>query len=379
MTRISLDDVSKYYDAGETVANYRLNLDVADGEFIVLLGPSGCGKTTALRLVAGLEEPSEGAIYFDGERVDTESPSARNVAMVFQNYALYPHMSVQENIAYPLKVRGIPPDERDRRIEEVTELLHIEEQVGSKPSELSGGQRQRVALARAIVRKPSVFLLDEPLSNLDAKLRQEMRSELKRLQDELDVTTIYVTHNQEEAMSMAHRVAVMNEGTIRQVAPPEELYARPRTEWVARFIGSPPMNLFPGTRRDGSIHLGDAGTITLDGVGGGEQAGAETASQDLVQADEREDAGAVALEADVSLGVRPENLSVATEPPASGNAIEGTVDTVEPLGEYTIVNVIVNGQLVNAKVPDTGVTRDDRVYLTFDDAYLYDESGELIH
>jgi multiple sugar transport system ATP-binding protein len=378
MTRISLDDVSKYYDAGETVANYRLNLDVADGEFIVLLGPSGCGKTTALRLVAGLEEPSEGAIYFDGERVDTESPSARNVAMVFQNYALYPHMSVQENIAYPLKVRGIPPDERDRRIEEVTELLHIEEQVGSKPSELSGGQRQRVALARAIVRKPSVFLLDEPLSNLDAKLRQEMRSELKRLQDELDVTTIYVTHNQEEAMSMAHRVAVMNEGTIRQVAPPEELYARPRTEWVARFIGSPPMNLFPGTRRDGSIHLGDAGTITLDGVGGGEQAGAETASQDLVQADEREDAGAVALEADVSLGVRPENLSVATEPPASGNAIEGTVDTVEPLGEYTIVNVIVNGQLVNAKVPDTGVTRDDRVYLTFDDAYLYDESGELI-
>jgi len=378
MTRISLDDVSKYYDAGETVANYRLNLDVADGEFIVLLGPSGCGKTTALRLVAGLEEPSEGAIYFDGERVDTESPSARNVAMVFQNYALYPHMSVQENIAYPLKIRGIPPDERDRRIEEVTELLHIEEQVGSKPSELSGGQRQRVALARAIVRKPSVFLLDEPLSNLDAKLRQEMRSELKRLQDELDVTTIYVTHNQEEAMSMAHRVAVMNEGTIRQVAPPEELYARPRTEWVARFIGSPPMNLFPGTRRDGSIHLGDAGTITLDGVGGGEQAGAETASQDLVQADEREDAGAVALEADVSLGVRPENLSVATEPPASGNAIEGTVDTVEPLGEYTIVNVIVNGQLVNAKVPDTGVTRDDRVYLTFDDAYLYDESGELI-
>lgn len=380
MTRISLDNVSKYYDVGETVANYRLNLEIEEGEFLVVLGPSGCGKTTALRLIAGLEEPSEGAIHFDGERVDNKSPSDRNVAMVFQNYALYPHMSVRENIAYPLKVRGIPPDERDRRIEEVTELLHIEEQVESMPNELSGGQRQRVALARAIVREPSVFLLDEPLSNLDAKLRQEMRSELKRLQDELDVTTVYVTHNQEEAMSMADRVAVMNEGTIRQVAPPEELYSRPRTEWVARFIGSPPMNLFRGTRHNGSIDLGEAGTITLDSVGADEQAGTETASQDLVQADEREEEGAVALEADVSLGVRPEDLSVTTEPPSDGNAIEGTVDTVEPLGEYTIVNVIANDQFVNAKVPETSVTRDDRVYLTFDDsdAYLYDENGELM-
>lgn len=181
-------------------------------------------------------------------------------------------------------------------------------------------------------------------------------------------------------MSMADRVAVMNEGTIRQVAPPDELYSRPRTEWVARFIGSPPMNLFRGTRRNGSIDLGEAGTITLDGAGGGERAGTETGARDLVQADEREDPGTAALEADVSLGVRPEDISVTTDPPSGGNSIEGTVDTVEPLGEYTIVNVTANDQLVNAKVSETSVTRDDRAYLTFDDrdAYLYDENGELV-
>ncbi|WP_276255775.1 ABC transporter ATP-binding protein [Halomontanus rarus] len=356
-----MDGVSKYFDAGETVANYRLDLEVADGEFLVILGPSGCGKTTALRLIAGLETPSEGDIYFDDERVNRRSPSDRNVAMVFQNYALYPHMSVRENIAYPLKIRGIPPDERDRRIEEVTELLHIEGQVDKHPGELSGGQRQRVALARAIVREPSVFLLDEPLSNLDAKLRQEMRSELKRLQDELDITTIYVTHNQEEAMSMADNVVVMYRGTIQQIAPPEELYARPRTAWVARFIGSPPMNLFRGTRRNGAVDLGDAGTVTLDGVVGSDLE-ADTAA------------------GDVSLGVRPEDLFISTDSPTDGNAIEGTVDTVEPLGEYALVNVSVNDQLVTVKVSDAGVERDDRVYLTFgdDDAYLYDENGELL-
>ncbi|SDR30855.1 ABC transporter ATP-binding protein [Natronobacterium texcoconense] len=354
-----MEEVSKYFDGGETVANYRVNLEAEDGEFVVILGPSGCGKTTALRLIAGLEEPSDGDIYFDDQRVNRWSPSDRNVAMVFQNYALYPHMTVRENIAYPLKVRGIPPDERDRRIEEVTELLHIEGQIAKRPAALSGGQRQRVALARAIVREPSVFLLDEPLSNLDAKLRQEMRSELKRLQDELAITTIYVTHNQEEAMSMADTVVVMNQGTIQQVAPPEELYSRPRTEWVARFIGSPPMNLFEGQRQDGSITVGEAGTVSLEGV-----AGARGTDGD----------------GDVSLGVRPEDLFISTEPPESGNAIEGRVDTVEPLGEYTLVNVAVNDQLVNVKVGDAAVGRGDRVYLTFDDsdAYLYDEDGELV-
>ncbi|WP_252699566.1 ABC transporter ATP-binding protein [Natronosalvus vescus] len=375
MVAITLENVSKYF--GDTVANYQVSLEVEDAEFLVILGPSGCGKTTALRMIAGLEQPSEGAIYFDDDRVDNRSPSARNVAMVFQNYALYPHMTVGENIGYPLKVRGFSPDERDEKVEEVTELLHIEDQVAKKPGELSGGQRQRVALARAIVREPSVFLLDEPLSNLDAKLRQEMRIELKRLQNELDITTVYVTHNQEEAMGMADTVAVMNQGTVQQVAPPQELYDRPRTAWVAQFIGSPPMNLFEGTRRNGSIDLGAAGTVDLGGV--------IEAKGAVVETGEREDVGTASVVAadsqgEVSLGVRPENLTLTTTRPSSGNVIEGTVDTVEPLGEYILINVTVNEQIVNAKVADRSVSRGDRVYLTFDadDAYVYDTNGELV-
>ncbi|WP_247731753.1 ABC transporter ATP-binding protein [Halovivax limisalsi] len=396
-------DVSKYFDGGETVANYRLNLDVEDGEFVVILGPSGCGKTTALRLIAGLEQPSEGEIYFDDDRVDGWSPSARNVAMVFQNYALYPHMSVRGNIEYPLKVRGMEPAERDRRIDEVLSLLHIEDQADKPPSDLSGGQRQRVSLARAIVREPSVFLLDEPLSNLDAKLRQEMRVELKRLQDELDITTVYVTHNQEEAMSMADRVVVMNRGTIRQIAPPGELYERPRTAWVARFIGSPPMNLLEGVRTNGAIDLGDAGTVELDiqGGTGGQRPEPETGSvtagepaepEPVAATDSGESGGTVVASggevtqepergADaVSLGVRPEDFSLAADPPSSTNAIEGEVDTVEPLGEYALVNVTVNDRLVTVKEPETRLGRGDRVYLTFEDAdaYVYDANGELV-
>ena len=353
MTRISMRSVSKYFDGGDTVANYKLDLEVEDGEFLVFLGPSGCGKTTALRMIAGLETPSDGEIYFDDDRVDQDPPADRNVAMVFQNYALYPHMNVRENIEYPLKVRDVPPEERDERVAEVAELLHIEDQLDSDPAEISGGQRQRTSLARAIVREPSVFLLDEPLSNLDAKLRLEMRSELKRLQNELDITTVYVTHNQEEAMSMGDRIAVMNEGTIRQVAEPEELYRRPQTTWIANFIGSPPMNLFPGHRRNGSIDLDSGDTVPTK---------TETESDD------------------VSLGIRPEDMVVTTEPPESEWSIQGTVETVEPLGEYVLVNVDVAGELINVKVPSTEVEPGTTVYLTFEpeDAYLYDGDGILV-
>ena len=375
MVAITLENVSKYF--GDTVANYRVSLEVEDGEFLVILGPSGCGKTTTLRLIAGLEQPSEGSVYFDDHPVDNRSPSARNVAMVFQNYALYPHMTVGDNIGYPLKVRGFSPPERDENVQEVTQLLHIEDQVDKKPGALSGGQRQRVALARAIVREPSVFLLDEPLSNLDAKLRQEMRIELKRLQNELEITTVYVTHNQEEAMSMADRVAVMNKGTVQQVAPPQELYDHPRTAWVAQFIGSPPMNLFQGTRRNGSIDLGEAGTVDVGSVVGAEDAVVETGDRDDVRA-----ASVMAPDSQgaVSLGVRPENLTLSTSRPSARNVIEGTVDTIEPMGEYILVNVSVNDQIVNAKVSDLTVSRGDRVYLTFDDddAYVYDTNGELV-
>ncbi|MFC6890140.1 ABC transporter ATP-binding protein [Halorubrum trueperi] len=345
--------VSKYFDGGDTVANYKLDLEVEDGEFLVFLGPSGCGKTTALRMIAGLETPSDGEIYFDDDRVDGKQPADRNVAMVFQNYALYPHMTVRENIEYPLKIQGIPPEERDERVAETAELLHIEEQLGSDPAEISGGQRQRTSLARAIIRKPSVFLLDEPLSNLDAKLRLEMRSELKRLQSELDITTVYVTHNQEEAMSMGDRIAVMNQGTIRQVADPEELYRRPQTTWVADFIGSPPMNLFEGIQADGTVDLAGENELPTK---------TPTASET------------------VSVGVRPEDMSVDSDSPETDWAIRGTVETVEPLGEYVLVNVDVDGKFVNVKVPTTDVEPEQQVSLTFEpeDAYLYDGDGELV-
>jgi len=353
MTRISMRSVSKYFDGGETVANYKLDLEVEDGEFVVFLGPSGCGKTTALRMIAGLETPSEGEIHFDDERVDGTAPADRNVAMVFQNYALYPHMTVRENIEYPLKIQGVPPEERDERIAEVVDLLHIEEQLGSDPGEISGGQRQRTSLARAIIREPSVFLLDEPLSNLDAKLRLEMRSELKRIQKELGITTVYVTHNQEEAMSMGDRIVVMNHGTIRQVAEPEELYRRPRTMWVAEFIGSPPMNLFEGTFRNGSVALAGGNTLP---------APAEPSSNE------------------VSLGVRPEDVSLATGRPDTAWTLPGTVRTVEPLGEYVLVNVEVADSVVNVKVPRTDIEPDRRIHLRFDpdDVYLYNGDGELV-
>ena len=352
MARIELRDLSKYYDAGGIVANYKLNLDIADGEFVAILGPSGCGKTTALRLIAGLETPSDGSILFDDEVVNNRSPSKRNVAMVFQNYALYPHMTVRGNIEYPLKVRGVSPDERDQRIEESTQLLHIEDLLEKRPAELSGGQRQRVALARAIVREPTVFLLDEPLSNLDAKLRLEMRSELKRIQDEIGITTVYVTHNQEEAMSMGDRVIVMNKGTIRQVAPPDELYSRPRTTWVANFIGSPPMNLIDAQPRNGELLLAGDNVLPIH------TADAES----------------------ITLGVRPEHLSIAADDPDTEYVLRGQVDTVEPLGEYVLVNVQVGDTIVKAKVPETSVVRGDHVTLTFDGGatYVYNEAGELL-
>ncbi|MFB6082325.1 MAG: ABC transporter ATP-binding protein [Halanaeroarchaeum sp.] len=342
--------VSKYFDGGDTVANYDVSLDVRDGEFLVLLGPSGCGKTTALRQIAGLETPSEGQILFDGRDMTDVGPSDRNVAMVFQDYALYPHLTVRENIEYPLKIRDVPPEERDERIAETAELLEIEDLLEKDPGELSGGQRQRTSLARAIVREPSVFLLDEPLSNLDAKLRRDMRSELKRLQSELDITTVYVTHNQTEAMSMADRIAVMNDGTVRQIDDPETLYDQPRSTWVADFIGSPGMNLLAGESSDGTIELETGESLRISSTSTGP----------------------------VTLGFRPESLSVVAD--ASQNGIEGVVDTVEPLGEFTLVTVDCGTDVLKAKVPETTVERGDSVKVTFEesDAYVYDEEGILV-
>ena len=245
MADIRLIDLSKTFANGVT-AVHGISIDIADGEFLVLVGPSGCGKSTLLRMVAGLEEVSAGQLLIGGRDVTYEPPKARDVAMVFQSYALYPHMTVRKNIAYPLKLANVPPAEIARRVDQAARLLQLEAVLDRRPSQLSGGQRQRVAMGRAIVRKPTVFLMDEPLSNLDAKLRVQMRAEIARLQRNLGVTTIYVTHDQIEAMTMGQRVAVMRAGSIEQCDTPKRLYEEPANLFIAAFIGSPSMNLYCG-------------------------------------------------------------------------------------------------------------------------------------
>jgi multiple sugar transport system ATP-binding protein len=263
MAEIVLDDVSKIY-AGGAPAVSNLNLDIQDGEFIVLVGPSGCGKTTALRMVAGLESITEGTISIDDKVVNTVPPKERDIAMVFQNYALYPHMTVYDNMAFGLKLRKLSKQEIDRRVREAAKILGLDDFLERKPKALSGGQRQRVAMGRAIVREPKAFLMDEPLSNLDAKLRVQMRSEIARIQHDLNVTTLYVTHDQVEAMTMGDRVAVIRKGVLQQVDSPQYLYDHPENLFVAGFIGSPAMNMVEGdlTRADGSLAL-DFGETTL--------------------------------------------------------------------------------------------------------------------
>jgi multiple sugar transport system ATP-binding protein len=256
MTQISLRGIHKTFGPVAVVRD--LSLDIADREFLVLLGPSGCGKTTTMRMVAGLEQASLGEIAFDGRRMNEVPTRERDVAMVFQNYGLYPHMTVADNIGYPLKLRGMSGQERDAAIRRAAERVELVPYLHRRPRELSGGQRQRVALARSIVRTPRVFLMDEPLSNLDAKLRVAMRAEIKHLAHELQVTTIYVTHDQVEAMTLAHRVAIMKDGVILQLAAPEQIYDDPTDAYVAGFIGSPPMNLIP-VQADGDAVVAEGG------------------------------------------------------------------------------------------------------------------------
>lgn len=251
MAEIQLKNVGKRW--GTFVGVKDFDLTIADQEFLVLLGPSGCGKTTTMRMIAGLEDVSEGDILVDGKRINDLDPKDRDVAMVFQSYALYPNMNVYENIRFPLKVRGIPKEEHDAKVRRASAMVELDEFLHRKPAELSGGQRQRVALARAIVREPNVFLMDEPLSNLDAKLRVSTRAQIKNLSHELKVTTIYVTHDQIEAMTLADRVVVMSKGIVQQVGTPTDIYDRPANAFVAGFIGSPAMNLVDGELKDGTF------------------------------------------------------------------------------------------------------------------------------
>src|SRR5687768_13925812 len=255
MAKVAFENVVKQF--GDVIAVNNLNIDVADKEFLVLVGPSGCGKTTALRCLAGLEEISSGAIKIGDRVVNDVAPKDRDIAMVFQSYALYPHLSVYDNMAFGLKLRKVPKDEIKRRVSEAADVLGIQELLARKPKQLSGGQRQRVAVGRAIVRQPKVFLFDEPLSNLDAKLRVQTRAEIAQLQARLQVTTVYVTHDQVEAMTMGHRIAILDAGRLQQVGPPLEVYERPANLFVARFIGAQPMNLLPGT-------VGEAGDLVAD-------------------------------------------------------------------------------------------------------------------
>jgi multiple sugar transport system ATP-binding protein len=254
MADIVLDKVTKQYPDGyEAVKD--MDLEIADGEFIILVGPSGCGKSTALRMIAGLEDITGGELRIGGEVVNDRAPKDRDIAMVFQNYALYPHMTVRENMGFALKLAKVDKAEIKSKVEEAAKILDLEQHLDRKPANLSGGQRQRVAMGRAIVRDPSAFLMDEPLSNLDAKLRVQMRTEVSRIQDRLGTTTVYVTHDQTEAMTLGDRVAVMRSGVLQQVGAPSELYNRPKNIFVAGFIGSPAMNFLPGTVSDGSVSL----------------------------------------------------------------------------------------------------------------------------
>jgi sn-glycerol 3-phosphate transport system ATP-binding protein len=348
---IELIDVGKHYGAVSVLTG--VNLTIAEGEFIALLGPSGCGKSTLLKLIAGLEELSDGEIYVGGRLANYLKPSDRDVAMVFQNYALYPHMTVRENIGFPLKMSGLAKDAIRAKVEGAASFLQLDAQLDRFPDELSGGQRQRVALGRAIVREPLAFLMDEPLSNLDALLRVEMRTELVRLHKRVGRTTIYVTHDQVEAMTMANRIVLMHKGVIQQVGTPSEVYSRPANTFVATFVGSPPMNLFQGRVESsgGSCNFIGAFDLPLEGV--------------------------AAAEGAATLGIRPEQVQLV--PTDTPQALGATVELVERVGaDSFVVSQIASGVTVTARVDAAKPIKEgDRVAVRLPPAELrlFDAAG----
>src|SRR5438445_7009982 len=335
MARVQFDHVYKRFNKVEVVHDIRL--DILDKEFLVLVGPSGCGKSTLLRMVAGLEDVSEGEIYIGDRIVNGVAPKDRDIAMVFQNYALYPHMSVFDNMAFGLKLRHFPKDQINQRVAEAAEILGLQQFLKRKPKELSGGQRQRVALGRAIVREPQVFLMDEPLSNLDAKLRVETRANITKLHQRIQTTVIYVTHDQTEAMTMGSRIAVLNAGLIQQLGAPQELYDHPSNLFVAGFIGSPSMNFFNGAK---VVSEGDGPEIVHGNVG-----------TVLVRPLYKERARAAAGK-NLTFGLRSESLEdqELLAPELRGSAIDGTVDVVENLGSELLVYLTSGGKTILARL-----------------------------
>lgn len=369
MASVKLKNVYKRYPGGVTAVN-DFNLDIEDKEFIILVGPSGCGKTTTLRMIAGLEEITEGEIYIGDKLVNDVAPKDRDIAMVFQNYALYPHMTVFDNMAFGLKLRKTPKDEIKRRVHEAARILDIEHLLDRKPKALSGGQRQRVALGRAIVREPKVFLMDEPLSNLDAKLRVQMRTEITKLHQKLQITFIYVTHDQTEAMTMGTRIVVMKDGYIQQVDTPQALYERPTNTFVAGFIGSPQMNMWNATleKRDDGVHLV---------FGNNDIKLAEGKAKKLEGLDY--------FGKEVIMGIRPENIhdeEVFLESMPDCIA-EADVEVVEMLGAETYLYMILDGvpSTVIARVnPRTKTRANDKIKICLDSnrIHLFDKDTERV-
>ncbi|RUS59653.1 sn-glycerol-3-phosphate ABC transporter ATP-binding protein UgpC [Pseudorhodobacter sp. E13] len=350
MATVELDHVKKRF--GKTEVIQGVSVDIADGEFIVIVGPSGCGKSTLLRMVAGLETISEGEVRIGGVRANDKEPMERDIAMVFQNYALYPHMSVAQNMGYGLKIAGLPKAEIDRKVREAAELLQLSALLDRRPKQLSGGQRQRVAMGRAIVREPAVFLFDEPLSNLDAKLRVQMRLEIKELQAKLGITALYVTHDQVEAMTMADRMIVMNGGVAEQIGTPLDVYERPQTLFAAQFIGSPSMNILEAEARAGRVTL-VAGGASFDvpaGVGG-----------------------------PVKLGLRPEHVT-----PDANGPLSLEVHLAEPLGANTLLHGKIAGTGVDFTASLAGVHRVGargevmRLTASPENLHLFDAKGQRI-
>jgi multiple sugar transport system ATP-binding protein len=353
LAKVTLKHMTKAF--GDVVAVNDLSLEAKDKDFLVLLGPSGCGKTTALRCIAGLETPEKGEIYIGDRLVNDLDPKERDVAMVFQNYALYPHMSVFQNLAFPLENMKVPKDELKKQVRRAAELLEIEPLLDRKPKQLSGGQQQRVALGRAIVREPQVFLMDEPLSNLDAKLRVYMRAELKKLQEEIGVTTVYVTHDQVEAMTMGDQIAILKAGILQQFDPPSKVYSHPANEFVAGFVGSPPTNFFDCSLKD-SVLEAEGFTYHLTG--------------------KLADAAAKATSDRLLLGIRPQDIRVYKDDTDKRNLIAADLYTTEPLGDMLILDLKIAGRLIKAVVsPDFEVGEAQKLWLEFlmEKLHLFDQ------
>jgi multiple sugar transport system ATP-binding protein len=335
MAEVVLKNVSKVYEGGN-IAVKNVEIEIKDREFVVLVGPSGCGKSTTLRMIAGLEEISEGELYIDGKKMNDVSPKDRDIAMVFQNYALYPHMTVYENMAFGLKLRKFDKNEIKERVMNAAKILGIEEYLNRKPKALSGGQRQRVAVGRAIVRKPKVFLFDEPLSNLDAKLRVQMRTEISKLHHDLNATMIYVTHDQTEAMTMGDKIVVMKDGVINQIDSPLNLYNYPCNKFVAGFIGSPSMNFISGKihNENGLVFIDDSGSVKFEVAGGYTE-----------KLKDFKDKGIIA-------GIRPEDIydAVQIDSPFM-HKFETKMEVVEPMGNEIYLYFTVGGNQITARIP----------------------------